>query len=114
MTEDRLLTDEEMDKIYILPSRQMNWPFHLRYAIRRAQDIKTASIKDAEFEKWQADYTDEIATKYEKRCAEVDAKIEALIEEVINYLDKHLGYDYSGIRTRELRSLAKYKGDDNG
>jgi len=58
---------------------------------------KTAEIKDAEREEWQADYTDKIAARYEKRVAEIEAecqaRIEALIEACQLALDFFTEYD---------------------
>lgn len=32
-----------------------------------------------------------------------EAGADTMLEAMIEYMDKHFGYDYSGVRTRELR-----------
>ena len=88
----RLLTDREaLVALNKYPTHrgervELRHPVQEYIRIIEAQDTKTASIKD------EVDRKD-------------DARIEALIESVIRYLDDKLGFDYSGIRTKEIKAL---------
>jgi len=41
-------------------------------------------------EEWQADFTEKIATKYEKRIAEIEAHEQARIERIFKEIEKHI------------------------
>ncbi len=89
----RLLTDEEIDKHIVgVPDYFTNGTvrYNLRKIIKRECEAQLA--KDQSFEEeWQADFTDKIATKYEKRVAEIQLHEQARVERIKEEIETQFG-----------------------
>lgn len=112
--QSRLLADEEIDEI----ENEYPRKFGIGVTTAKAQDAKTASIKDAEWDercaKEKAEYGESVALGIRILVeAECQARIEALIEEIEKSGQKEIGLygegDFLAIPVTKIQALkAKY------